>query len=130
MSEPPPPTPDAAPGAVLQDPVVLLLTTFPDREQAEAAAQRWVEGGLAACVHIAPSGRSIYRWQGAVESADEVQVTIKTTAECLEALSEALYKAHPYELPEVLLVSPAGGSGAYLDWVRLACQGPSRSAAP
>jgi len=65
-----------------------------------------------------------------VETADEVQVTAKTTAGKLEALSEALRRTHPYELPEVLLVSPDGGSGAYLDWVRAACQVPARPAAP
>ena len=129
MSKPQTPKPDTAPEASPQDPVVLLLTTFPDRERAEAAARGWVEAGLAACVHIAPVGRSIYRWQGVVESAEEVQVTVKTTADHLEALGEALQKAHPYELPELLLVSPDGGSGAYLDWVRLACQPDTRSAA-
>ena len=129
MSEPQNHPLDAARGLSEQDPVVLLLTTFPDQEQAESAARGWVEAGLAACVHVAPAGRSIYRWQGMVESADEVQVTVKTTAGNLEALSEALQRSHPYELPEVLLVSPSGGSGAYLDWVRLACRSPARSAA-
>jgi len=128
MSEPQNHPLDTTPGLSEQDPVVLLLTTFPDPEQAEAAARGWVEDGLAACVHVSPVGRSIYRWQGAVESAGEVQVTAKTTAGNLEALSEALQRSHPYELPEVLLVSPAGGSGAYLDWVRLACRSPARSA--
>ncbi len=130
MSEQQQPRPDAAPDAGPQDPVVLLLTTFPDREQAEAAAHAWVDAGLAACVHVAHAGTSTYRWQGAIESAEEVQVTVKTTAGCLQALSDALQRTHPYELPEVLLVSPAGGSGAYMDWVRLACQAPSRSAGP
>ncbi len=128
MSEPQSLPPDTTPGLSEQDPVVLLLTTFPDPAQAEATARGWVEAGLAACVHVAPVGRSIYRWQGAVESADEVQVTAKTTADRLEALSDALQRSHPYELPEVLLVSPAGGSAAYLDWVRLACRSPASSA--
>lgn len=101
--------------------VMLLLTTFPDRERAETAARAWVEAGLAACVHIAPSGRSVYRWQGAIETADEVAVTAKTTTDRIDALHEALRVTHPYELPEVLLVSPEGGSEAYLDWVRGAC---------
>jgi periplasmic divalent cation tolerance protein len=101
--------------------VMLLLTTFPDRERAETAACGWVEAGLAACVHIAANGRSVYRWQGVVETADEVAVTAKTTTDRVEALREALRASHPYELPEVLLVSSDGGSDTYLDWLRGAC---------
>ena len=101
--------------------VVLLLTTFPDAASAETAAQVWVEAGLAACVHIAAAGRSVYRWQGAVETAEEVPVTVKTTFGRLEALHEVFKASHPYELPEVLLVFPGGGSEAYLDWVRQSC---------
>lgn len=128
MPETSPPAPDSpqATESVRAEPgpesgVVLLLTTFPDREQAEAAARGWVEDGLAACVHIAAAGRSVYRWQGAVEAADEVAVTAKTTATRVAALHEALRACHPYELPEVLLVSPDGGSDAYLEWVQASC---------
>lgn len=138
MSKPAPPAPDApgvpAPTAAApvtvdpHDPVVLLLTTYPDQAQAESAARAWVEAGLAACVHVGAAGLSVYRWQGAVEVSGEVPVTAKTTAACLEALSALLQASHPYELPEILLVSPAGGSGAYLDWVRQACAPPSNGA--
>ena len=116
------PTLEIATGATPHEQVVLALTTFPDREHAAVAARAWIEAGLAACVHIAPAGRSIYRWQGAIESGEEVQVTAKTTAGRLEALSEALHRTHPYELPEFLLVCPSSGSSAYMEWVRLACQ--------
>ncbi|MBU3693987.1 MAG: divalent-cation tolerance protein CutA [Rhodocyclaceae bacterium] len=127
MGKPATPETDATPPQAAQPAaaVVLLLTTFPDRERAEAAARHWVEAGLAACVHIAPAGRSVYRWQGAVEVAEEVALTAKTTAERVEALHEALRHDHPYELPEVLLVSPQGGSEAYLGWVMDACQPPA-----
>ena len=102
--------------------VILLLTTFPDRQRSAEAARRWVEAGLAACVHIAAAGHSVYRWNGVVETADEVALTAKTTASQVEALLEVLRRDHPYELPEVLLVSPDGGSEAYLDWVRDTCR--------
>lgn len=102
--------------------VVLLLTTFPDRERAEAAARDWVAAGLAACVHVAPVGTSIYAWQGTLEASAEVAVTAKTVATRVEALHEALRSAHPYQTPEVLLLEPAGGSTEYLDWVRSACR--------
>lgn len=109
--------------------VVLLLTTFPDHGRATQAAQRWVESGLAACVHIAAAGHSVYSWNGGLETAEEVALTAKTTAACAGALQEALQRDHPYDLPEVLLVRTDGGSDAYLDWVRGACRPASGSGA-
>src|ERR1700722_15669548 len=50
----------------------IILTTCADREQAERIAHRLIELHLAACVNILPGVQSIYRWQGAVESAAEV----------------------------------------------------------
>lgn len=106
-----------------EDGVVLVLTTFPDAALAEQAAREWVESGLAACVHIAAAGRSVYRWQGAVECADEVAVTLKTTAARLESLMGAVRAGHPYELPEWLVV-PVSGERDYIGWIRGACKTP------
>ena len=36
----------------------------------------------------------------------------------LDALTAALLQHHPYELPEILAVSPSTGLPAYLDWIR------------
>ena len=43
---------------------------------------------------------------------------IKTTARALDGLWEAVRAAHPYETPEWLVITAAGGSEAYLEWVR------------
>ena len=52
--------------------VALLYATFPDRGEAERIVRITLAERLAACVNILPPCRSIYRWQSAVESADEV----------------------------------------------------------
>lgn len=131
MGAPHPPASDASP-CQSADPgsaVVLLLTTFPDHGRAAEAAQRWVESGLAACVHIAAAGKSIYGWNGKLETAEEVALTAKTTAARAGALQEALQRDHPYDLPEVLLVRADGGSETYLDWVRGVCRPASAAGA-
>jgi periplasmic divalent cation tolerance protein len=131
MDAPHRPTSDASPCQPV-DPdlaVVLLLTTFPDHRLATQAAHHWVESGLAACVHIAAAGQSVYGWNGGLETAQEVTLTAKTTAACAGALQEALQRDHPYDLPEVLVVRTDGGSAAYLDWVRGICRPASRSGA-
>ncbi|RPE75785.1 divalent-cation tolerance protein CutA [Vulcaniibacterium tengchongense] len=98
-------------------PVRLLLSTCPDPASADALAGALVEERLAACVSVLPGLRSTYRWQGAVERADEVLLLIKTTAEREDALVARLRELHPYELPEAIAVEAAGGLAAYLQWV-------------
>ena len=64
-----------------------------------------------------PGVRSVYRWQGAVERADEVQLLIKTVAARMPALAARIVALHPHELPEVVAVEAAAGLPAYLEWI-------------
>lgn len=96
--------------------VCLVLTTWPVDVPVAPLARALVEARLAACVHVCEPGRSFYRWQGAVEEAEERQLVIKTTRARLAALDAHLRDAHPYDLPE-LLVCDAEGSRAYAAWI-------------
>jgi periplasmic divalent cation tolerance protein len=96
---------------------LLVITTLPDREAGERLAVALVEGGLAACVNIGAPVTSVYRWQGQVERASEVMLTIKTTRACYAALEKAIVAGHPYELPEVIAVPVTEGLNDYLAWI-------------
>lgn len=96
---------------------LLVLTNLPDAASARALAGTLVEARLAACVNILAPCRSVYRWQGRVEDAEEVPLLIKTTAERYAALAAAIRAGHPYELPEIVAVPIERGLPAYLDWV-------------
>jgi len=76
-----------------------------------------VERRLAACVNILSPCRSVYRWKGKTEDAEEFPVLIKTTRERYAELETAIRAAHPYELPEIVAVSLTAGLPAYLEWV-------------
>lgn len=97
--------------------VLLVLTTLPDAPTAERIAGELVAARLAACVNVLAPVRSVYRWQGAVETADEVPLLMKTTRERYPALEAALRAAHPYELPEIVALPVAAGLAPYLAWV-------------
>jgi periplasmic divalent cation tolerance protein len=100
--------------------VILLYTTWPDAEKAQAAADAAIEARLAACANILAPMRSIYRWDGAIESAEETPMLLKTTAEAAPALRRLILELHPYELP-CMLAWPADeqlSHGDYLAWVR------------
>jgi periplasmic divalent cation tolerance protein len=98
----------------------LVLVTFPTVEKAQQIGKQMVEAQLAACVNVLPGVTSIYRWQGAVEEDREALAIFKTTADALAALEQALAAAHPYEVPEVVALTPAAVREPYAQWVRSA----------
>jgi periplasmic divalent cation tolerance protein len=99
--------------------VVILYTTWPDAETAETVAAEAVAERLAACVNLLGPMRAIYRWQGAVDRANETPALFKTTIEHAEALRDLIVSRHPYETPAVLALSVGaeGSNPAFLAWV-------------
>ncbi|MDD3608823.1 MAG: divalent-cation tolerance protein CutA [Halothiobacillaceae bacterium] len=95
---------------------ILVLCTYPDRETAKVAARRLLDARLCACINLTGPFTSLYRWKGELREDDEVQLTIKTRADRRDALAHALREAHPYELPEILVL-PVSGSEEYLQWI-------------
>ena len=98
--------------------VVLVLTTLPIAADAEAFAEALVKEGLAACVSIGAPMTSVYRWQGAVERAQERQIVLKTVRGEVPLVEARLAALHPYDVPELLVVPVDGGGAAYVAWVR------------
>ena len=96
--------------------VVLMLTTLPDAESAQKLAQGALDACLSACVTELGPVRSRYRWQGKVETSDEIQLLFKTSAVRSLELERFILANHPYETPE-LLSWQASASTAYAQWV-------------
>lgn len=99
------------------EPALLVITNLADIASAQILARALVEQRLAACVTMLPAVQSIYRWNGAVEQADEVTLLIKTTAARYAELEQAIHALHPFELPEVIALPVSDGSSAYLGWI-------------
>ncbi|MBV9163859.1 MAG: divalent-cation tolerance protein CutA [Pseudonocardiales bacterium] len=94
-----------------------VVATIDSAEEAEVLARGIVDARLAACVQIVGPIRSIYRWAGDVQSEQEWQCWIKTSADRLDALTEHIKKNHNYDVPEVVALPIMGGSADYLSWV-------------
>lgn len=92
--------------------------TAPDQATAEKIVDTLVQEQLIACGNIAAGVRSIYRWQGAMERADEILVILKTTEQAATAVTDRIRDLHPYEIPEVLFFPVTIGYQGYMQWVR------------
>ena len=98
---------------------IVVISNLPDRVKAEELAAALVQRHAAACVNILAPCKSVYRWQGAVEEAEEVPVLIKTTALRYELVEKVILELHPYETPEIISLDIANGLPAYLQWVSM-----------
>ena len=96
---------------------LLVLTNVPDQDTAEKLAHALIEGRAAACVNVLAACRSIYRWQGTVETADEIPLLIKTTSANYARVEAIVRAQHPYAVPELIATPITHGLPAYLDWV-------------
>lgn len=100
----------------------LVLITAPSERVAAEIGRTLVEERLMACANLIPGLRSIYRWEGQICDEAEVLLLGKTTAEKLPALTARLPALHPYQTPELLVVSVESGLEPYLQWVRASVQ--------
>lgn len=98
--------------------LALVLTTAPDAETAAALARALVEERLIACGNLLPGLRSVFRWQGAVQEEAEVLLLMKTARPNVERVFRRVAELHPYEVPELVMLSADAVSDAYCRWVR------------
>jgi periplasmic divalent cation tolerance protein len=97
--------------------VVSVYAVFANAEEAERIGRTVIEERLAACVNILGPLRSIYRWKGAIETADEVAAIFKTNEAGAHALIERVAALHSYEVPCVVCWPVDKVLGEYADWV-------------
>ncbi len=99
------------------DKPVLVYSTFPTTEAAEAIGTHLVEQRLAACVNILAPMSSIYRWEGKVVRDSEAVMIIKTRASSAEGVMAAVRSRHTYSNPALVVIPLEGGSADYLAWL-------------
>jgi periplasmic divalent cation tolerance protein len=97
--------------------IVTVYAVFGSAEEAQRIARTLVEERLAACANILAPGRSVYRWQGKIEAAQEVPALFKTRAEQAEPLIARIAELHSYELPAAVAWPTANALRDYAEWV-------------
>lgn len=97
---------------------MVVFSTCGNEDDARRIARDLVESHLAACVNILHSVESFYRWQGQVETAQELLLFIKTTAERFPELQQRIIHLHSYETPEIIALPVSAGWDKYLTWIQ------------
>ena len=96
---------------------IAVLSTVGSAEEAGRIARHLVDRRVAACVNIIAGARSVYRWKGNIEEAEEWLLIIKTRGVLFEQLQAELKSVHSYEVPEIIALPVVEGYPPYLDWL-------------
>ena len=96
---------------------MVVFITAPNEEEGARLAKALVEERLCACVNIMPRVRSIYRWEGEICDEPEVMMIAKSAATMAAAIVKRVKELHSYDVPEIICLPVATGSGEYLDWI-------------
>jgi periplasmic divalent cation tolerance protein len=105
----------------------VVLVSASSQNEAEKIANELVNTKLAACVSIIPNMRSIYTWEGKVESSEEYLMIIKTRAELFEQVKQAIQGLHSYKIPEIISLPITHALDDYVQWINevtLVCKNP------
>ena len=98
--------------------ILQVVTTTDTKEKASEIARTLVDARLAACAQVEGPIESTYRWQGAVETAQEWRCVAKTTTARYAAVEAAIREMHSYDEPEIIATPITHGSSSYLAWIK------------
>jgi periplasmic divalent cation tolerance protein len=97
--------------------VISVYAVFANAEEAERIGRTVVEEQLAACINILGPCRSVYRWKGKIETAEEVPAILKTHSRQADELIERIAVLHSYDVPCIAVWPIEKLLGSYADWV-------------
>ncbi len=101
--------------------VVEITTTLPSIESARTVAHELLSQRLVACVQILGPIESHYRWQDAIEQAQEWKLFIKTSSTRTQQTIEKIQSSHPYDVPEILVFKSVDSTQLYETWIKSSC---------
>lgn len=95
----------------------IIYCTFSSEKEAEEISSILVAKKLCACVNLLSPIKSIYSWQGKIESSKEVPAFIKTKKELFEEVKSEIKQNHSYETPCIIEIKITNGDKDYLNWL-------------
>ncbi len=104
-----------------QEEIVLIISTFPNREDASAFCNKLLELGLIACATILPECESMFKWNNTIEIMKETQIVLKTIQSNQEEIYSICKEMHTYQLPEFIQFNSIEASKEYSQWVLQHC---------
>jgi periplasmic divalent cation tolerance protein len=97
---------------------LIVMTSLPNLLAAQELGRKLLEKKLAACIQIQSGIQSLYYWEGKLCEEQEVLLSAKTSANLWDEIEAYILSEHPYDLPEVITLSPSQVNPAYAKWIK------------
>lgn len=100
----------------MEEEIILIICTFPDKENSLKISKFLIENKLAACINIFPC-ESIFFWENKINEEKEYMTFIKTRKSLFESVKNEIEKMHPYSTPEIISFKIENINKKYFKWV-------------
>lgn len=100
---------------------IVIFITAKNAREANKIAAKLVADKLIACANIIKGVKSIFRWQGKVDKADEVLLVLKSKKSCFPKIVKTVKSIHSYDVPEIIALPIIDGNKDYLNWIEKSC---------
>lgn len=100
----------------MEENIILIICTFPDKESALKVSKFLIENKLAACINIFPC-ESFFYWENKLNEEKEYIAFIKTREKLFERVKNEIEKLHPYSIPEIISLKILNVNEKYFEWV-------------
>lgn len=96
---------------------IVVFVTAANIEEARKIADKLIQDKLAACVNMIDNVKSLFWWEGKLDSAQEVMLVIKSAKSKFSKIVNAVKSVHSYEVPEIIALPIIAGEKKYLRWI-------------
>ena len=97
---------------------IVVFVTAPTKKEAQKIANMLLKKKLCACVNMISGVKSLFHWEGKIDSANETLLVIKTKRSSYAKLEKAVKNVHSYSVPEIIALPVIFGSRDYLNWIQ------------
>jgi periplasmic divalent cation tolerance protein len=108
---------NSQPAVSTQNSIKVVISTFPNAENAREKAKNLIDLGHASCVNIIPIATSVYRWEGKIVEDSECYLIAKCLEEKLNLVLAAIKDQHPYSTPFIASFDLSLHNRNYLNWM-------------
>lgn len=97
---------------------IQIQWTAANLDEARRIGEMLIEKHLVACVHMEPGVESLFIWEGKIQTAQEVKVTLKTKKKLFGRIQEFISSECSYSVPEILSFPIEALSPDYQTWLK------------
>ncbi len=100
------------------DSLIIISTTFEQKEDGVKVARLLLDERLVACAQLSGPISSYYHWDGSLADSIEFSLSLKTTGLLYKKVAARIKEVHPYEVPEIVSQAVTHVNEEYMEWVK------------